>query len=145
MRAKREQNAIRGGAVKVIAAATAALGLLPVLSGAQAIAPKECPPGKEPYYYYSDNSAWYDSYGRLRYGPQGIPDDEYRARQRALHDQESTAPQIPAEVRVVREVPRRSTPALVPTSARSGIPWGRMFWPGGIPPKEAHKGLLDWH
>ena len=112
----------------------------------QAVAPHERPPGKEPYYYYSDNSAWYDSYGRLRYGPQGIPADEYQARQKALHDQEGTAPQIPAaEARVVREVPRQSTPAPVPTSARSGIPWGRMFWPGGIPPTEAHKGLLDWH
>lgn len=39
----------------------------------------------------------------------------------------------------------RGTPAPMPTAARSGVPWGRMFWPGGIPPTEAHKGLLDWH
>lgn len=27
------------------------------------------PPGMEPYYYYSERSPWYDSMGRLRYGP----------------------------------------------------------------------------
>lgn len=132
----------------VLAALVLLLGLRPVLSSGQTIAPKEYPPGKEPYYYYSEDSAWYDSYGRLRYGPRGIPADEYserqRARQRALQDQESTAPQVPAEVRVIHEMPRQGTPMPVPTSVRSGIPWGRMFWPGGVPPKEAHKGLIDW-
>jgi len=31
---------------------------------------KQYPAGKEPYYYGSDSAPWYDSYGRLRYGPQ---------------------------------------------------------------------------
>jgi hypothetical protein len=34
---------------------------------------------------------------------------------------------------------------LVQPTKKLGIPWGRMFWPGGVPPKEAHKGLIDWH
>lgn len=49
---------------------------------AQAIAPREYPPGKEPYYYSSDSMPWYDSYGRLRYGPQGIPARQYEEQQR---------------------------------------------------------------
>jgi hypothetical protein len=113
---------------------------------AQAVAPREYPHGREPYYYYSDNSAWYDSYGRLRYGPQGIPADEYSARQKARSYQESAPASPPSGGPVVvYKVPRRGTPAPMPTAARSGVPWGRMFWPGGIPPTEAHKGLLDWH
>ncbi len=48
---------------------------------AQAIAPLEYPPSREPYYYYNDNMPWYDSYGRLRYGPRGIPARLYGERQ----------------------------------------------------------------
>lgn len=144
-----------------IVAAVLILGLWPVLSGAQTISPKGYPPGKEPYYYYSENSAWYDSYGRLRYGPQGIPADEYKARQKALQRQEpppidlpqGSAPSGGSSVKGQAVATGHALPtagnlspqqSIQPTK-KPGIPWGRMFWPGGVPPQEAHKGLIDWH
>ena len=53
---------------------------------AQAVAPREYPPGREPYYYGSDNIPWYDSYGRLRYGPQGIPARQYEEQRKRKDD-----------------------------------------------------------
>lgn len=135
----------------VSAAAVIILGLRPVLSGAKAIAPKEYPPGKEPYYNYSENSAWYDSYGRLRYGPRGIPAEEYRARKGAEAKElrsetgtgvsrEAVTPSYAGPVAGGQATQPPATPA-----ARPAVPWKRMFWPEGIPPSEAHKGLIDWH
>jgi hypothetical protein len=64
-------------------AMSAAIILMSAFAHAQQpIAPREYPFGKEPYYYYSDDMPWYDSYGRLRYGPLGIPDKEYRRMKR---------------------------------------------------------------
>lgn len=135
----------------VSAAAVIIFGLWPSLSGAQGIAPKEYPPGKEPYYYYSEDTPWYDSYGRLRYGHRGIPAEEYRARkeseERKLGSESGTGARSQA-VAPSYTTPSTGGQAAQPPAtpaSKPGVPWGRMFWPGGIPPSEAHKGLTDWH
>jgi hypothetical protein len=98
--------------------------------------------GQEPYYYYSENSAWYDSYGRLRYGPRGIPADEYRKSRepRYSRDQDSSAP--------LAESPSRSSNYNPGSGSVAAPPQRKYKWPNnplGISVKEGHKGLLDWH
>ena len=114
--------------------------------------------GREPYYYQSENSAWYDSYGRLRYGPRGIPADEYRARKKAEQDRtrrrmdedlRSTAPEAGARTSAITKTRPAKTPEIIhpeiykPRGMK--VNWKNMFWPLGIPPKHWADSLLDWH
>lgn len=128
-----------------------ALGLLPPLSSAQPVGPQAHPPGKEPYYYYSEDTPWYDSYGRLRYGPRGLLAEEYRARKESeakkLEGESRTGARIQATAPSYAAPPAGGQAAQLPAThaVRPGVPWKRMFWPEGIPPSEAHKGLIDWH
>jgi hypothetical protein len=38
--------------------------------------------GQPRYSLYSDSMPWYDSYGRMRYGPRGLPEQTYDWEQR---------------------------------------------------------------
>jgi len=112
---------------------------------------------KEPYYFQSENSAWYDSYGRLRYGPRGIPADEYRANKRAEQerikrkldkDLGTAAPEAGARTTGMKTAQSAKIPEIIhpePYKPKGmKVNWKNMFWPLS-PPTKWHKSLLDWH
>lgn len=116
--------------------------------------------GQPRYSQYSESTEWYDSYGRLRYGPQGnftSRDDRSASCDISCDRPAPVASSYPAPRFVGNppgtwdasgrwidySSPRQMGPWESP--AVRAYHWERVPIPMGIPPKDAWRGLLDWH
>ncbi len=98
------------------------------------------------YSQYSETTEWYDSFGRLRYGPQGNFAINRTEKDREADVSDDSRSVVASEVHTPRVVYSSSYHAgpWVSPAVRS-YHWERVPIPMGIPPKDAWRGLLDWH